>query len=69
MMLAVSKLTSEDRVHTPSGFGDLKSPAQRIAEITSGQDPVWGRKWTTGTREETAEAYEFVKALREKAAQ
>lgn len=69
VMLQVAKLTSEDRIQTPSGFGDLKSPAQRIAEIKSGVDPTWGKKWTQGTNAEKAAAYEYVKALSEQAKQ
>lgn len=65
IMLAVSKLTAEDRIQTPHGFGDLKSPAQRIAEITSGKDPVWGEKYRQGD----VSAYEYVKNLRQQAAQ
>jgi hypothetical protein len=68
MMLQVAKLTSEDRIHSPAGFGDLKSPAQRIVDIQTGKDPVWGEKYTKGTREERLAAYEFVKSLRAMAA-
>lgn len=64
MMLQVAKLTSEDRVAMPSGFGDLKSPAQKIQEITSGRDPVWGERYRNGD----VGAYEYVKSLREQAA-
>jgi hypothetical protein len=66
MLLEVSKLTGEDRIHTPSGFGDLKSPAQKIAAIQDGSDPVWGAKYRNGTREEKLAAYEHIKALRAK---
>lgn len=61
MLLQVSKLTREDSISMPSGFGDLKSPAQRIEEITSGKDPVWGERYRNG---ELA-AYEHVNKLRE----
>jgi hypothetical protein len=63
IMLQVARLTSEDRVATPHGFGDLKTPAQRIAEITSGKDPVWGERYRNGD----VAAYEHVNSLREKA--
>lgn len=69
MMLQVSRLTSEDRIQTPTGFGDLQSPAQRIAAIKAGTDPVWGAKWKSGTTAEKQEAYEFVKQLSERAKQ
>jgi hypothetical protein len=69
MMLQVSKLTAEDRIQTPTGFGDLRSAAERIRDITAGTDPTWGKKYTSGTREEKLAAYEYVKSLREKAAQ
>lgn len=69
MMLAMAKLTSEDRIQAPLGFGDLRSPADRIAAITSGKDPVWGEKYTKGTREERQQAYEYVSGLRAKMAQ
>lgn len=61
ILLQVSKLTREDSISMPSGFGDLKSPAQRVEEITSGRDPVWGERYRSGD----IAAYEHVKALRE----
>jgi hypothetical protein len=60
ILLQVSKLTREDSISMPSGFGDLKSPAQRIEEIVSGRDPVWGERYRSGD----LAAYEHVKALR-----
>jgi len=69
MIFQVAKLTSEDRIAIPSGFGDLKSPAQRIAEIKAGTDPVWGAKWVSGSKDEKTAAYAYVKALSEKARQ
>ena len=68
LMMQVSRRAGEDPTRTPSGFGDLRSPIERVREITSGRDTEWGRKYTQGTREEREAAYEFVKALREKAA-
>lgn len=68
IMLTVANLTSEDRIATPAHFTDLKSPAQRIEEITSGRDPVWGRKYREGTTQERQEAYAFVSSLRAQAA-
>ena len=68
MMLAVSKMFSEDGVTAPAGFGDMRAPADRIAAIESGTDPQWGQKYTKGTTQERQEAYEYVKSLREKAA-
>jgi len=69
LMFQMSRLIGEDRVHTPAGFGNLKSPAQQIAEIMAGTDPAWGQKYTKGTRQEKQEAYAHLKRLREMAAQ
>lgn len=69
IVFQMSRLIGEDRVHTPAGFGNLKSPAQQIAEIQAGTDPVWGQKYRNGTRQEKTEAYEHLKRLREQAAQ
>lgn len=66
LMFQVSRRSREDTISVPSGFGSLKSPAQQIAEIKAGTDPVWGQKWVNGTREEKAAAYQYVKALQEK---
>ena len=68
LMMQVSRRAGEDPTRTPSGFGDLRSPIERVKEITSGRDPEWGKRYTQGTREERQAAYEFVKVLREKAA-
>lgn len=65
MMLQVAKLTSEDRVQTPTGFGDLRSPADRLRSLQDGSDPVWGQRYRQGD----PAAYEFAKSLREKIAQ
>ena len=51
MMLAVSKRTSEDGVRPPAGFGDLRSGEQRLNEIMTGKDPIWGEKYLNGDRE------------------
>lgn len=64
IMLAVSKLASEDRIQTPSGFGDLRSPADRIKAIQDGTDPQWGDKYRNGTQAEKQAAYEAIGALR-----
>lgn len=69
MMLAVSHLISDDRIATPAGFGDLRSPADRVKAITSGADPVWGAKYVSGTDAEKREAYDYVTQLRARMAQ
>lgn len=67
MMLEVSKLTSEDRITTPSGFGDLKSPSQKIADIKAGNDPHWSPKYNSRNEQDKLAAYEHIKRLREEA--
>lgn len=69
LMFQMSRMIGEDRVQTPAGFGSLKSPAQQIAEIMAGTDPVWGQKYTKGTRQEKVAAYEHLSRLRAQAAQ
>ena len=69
LMLVVSKLTAEDRTQVPVGIGDLRSPADRIAMIQNGTDPVWGDKYRNGSTEEKRAAYDFIASLRAKAAQ
>lgn len=64
IIMQVAKLTAEDRIVPPNGYRDMKSAAQKIADIKSGVDPTWGKKWTEGTREEKEAAYEYVKSLR-----
>lgn len=63
IMMQVSKLTAEDAIRTPAGFGDLRSPQQRADAIMDGTDPEWGKKYTEGTTEERAAAYQFVTQL------
>lgn len=67
IMLATAKALSEDGTRVPTGYGDLRSPADRIRDIESGTDPVWGKKYREGTTDERLAAYEYVAALREKA--
>lgn len=67
MMLEVSKLTAEDRITTPSGFGSLKSPTQQIADIKAGNDPVWSPKYNSRNEQDKVAAYEHIKKLREEA--
>lgn len=68
MMLHVSKLTSEDRINVPTGYGELKSPSQKIADIKEGRDPVWSAKFNSGSETDRLAAYEHMKRLREQAA-
>ena len=63
MMLEVSKLTQEDRITTPTGFGDLRSPQQRADAILNGSDPIWGTKYPEGSHEERMAAYTEVTRL------
>jgi len=67
MMFEVSKLTAEDRIATPSGFGDLKSATQKIADIKAGNDPVWSPKYLSRNEQDKVAAYEHIKKLREQA--
>ena len=69
MMIQVARLTSEDRIQTPAGLGDLRSPADRIKMIQNGTDPVWGEKYKTGNTQDKQAAYEFIGQLRARAAQ
>lgn len=69
MLMEVAKLTSEDTLRRPAGFGDLRPVVDQIKAITNGTDPVWGQKYTKGNRQEKEEAYKYVKSLREKAGQ
>ena len=67
LMLQVSKLTSEDRISTPTGFGDMRSPSQQIEDIKAGKDPTWSPLWNSKNDAERLKAYEYVNALRAKA--
>jgi hypothetical protein len=68
IILQVSKLTSEDRLRAPGNLGDLRSPQQRVDSIMDGSDPVWGKKYTTGTTQDRQEAYAEVSRLMQAAA-
>lgn len=65
IMLQVGKEVREDSVTHSSGYGDLRSPQDRIESILNGSDPIWGAKWRDGD----PDAYNFVGTLRELAAQ
>jgi len=65
IMLQVSKLTAEDRTTVPLGFGDLRSPAQKIADIKAGNDPVWSPLYNSKNDTEKAKAYQHIKGLYE----
>jgi len=69
MMLQVSRLTSEDRSVTPPGFGDLRSPAQKIADIQGGRDPQWSPLLNSKNDADRLKVFEHMKTLREQAAQ
>ncbi len=68
IVLQVSKLTSEDRLRAPANFGDLRSAQQRVDGIMDGTDPVWGKKYTAGTKAEREAAYNEVSRLLQEAA-
>ena len=63
LMVQIAKNNREDSVTHPTGYGDLRSPADRIEAIRSGKDPVWGAKWKAGD----LDAYNFVAKLRQEA--
>lgn len=63
IMLEVAKLTKEDSISTPAGLGDLRSAQQKVDAIMDGTDPIWGKKYTDGTREEQVAAYSEVRRL------
>jgi len=67
LMLQVSKLTSEDRISTPAGFGDMRAPMQQIEDIKAGKDPTWSPLWNSKNEKDRLKAYEYVTALRNKA--
>lgn len=48
LMIQVAKLTAEDHIRTPAGFGDLRSAAERAESIMNGSDPTWGRRYQDG---------------------
>lgn len=63
LMVQIAKNNREDSITHPTGYGDLRSPADRIEAIRSGKDPVWGEKWKSGD----VDAYNFVAKLRQEA--
>jgi hypothetical protein len=67
LMLQVSKLTSEDRITTPNGFGSMRSPAQQLADIKAGKDETWSPLFNSKNEADRLKAYEFMKSLRDKA--
>jgi hypothetical protein len=68
MMLHVSKLTQEDGIRTPTGFGDLRSAQQKIDEIKQGRDPLWSPKLQSSNEQDRLAVYEHMVRLRESAA-
>lgn len=68
VMLTVSKLTSEDHIARPTGFGDLRSPDQKIADIKAGNDPHWSPMWQSKSEADRLKVYEHIKTLRDRAA-
>jgi len=68
MMLHVSKLTQEDGIRTPTGFGDLRSAQQKIDEIKQGKDPLWSPKLNSNNEQDRLAVYEHMARLRESAA-
>jgi len=67
LMLQVSKMVAEDRIVTPNGFGNLKSPAQQIEDIKAGRDATWSPLFNSKSEADRGRVYEHMKALREKA--
>jgi len=61
IMLQVSKLTAEDAVRVPGGFGDLRSPQQRANEIMNGGDKEWGSKYQDGDKQAMALVSDLLK--------
>jgi hypothetical protein len=68
VMLNVSKLSAEDPTRAPAGFGDLRSPAQKIKDIREGRDPEWSAKMNSRDENQRLEAYEHIRRLEEQAA-
>ena len=68
IILQVSKLTSEDRLRAPANFGDLRSAQQKVDSIMDGSDPVWGKKYTAGSKSDREAAYNEVSRLLQEAA-
>ena len=48
IMHQVAKLTREDSVSAPAGFGDLRSSAERADAIIGGKDPQWSERYANG---------------------
>jgi hypothetical protein len=57
IMMQVARNAGEDGIRQPIGTGDLRSPAQQAAAIMDGSDPIWGKKYTEGSREDQLAAY------------
>lgn len=65
IMLQVSQLTAEDRIARPTGYGDLRSPQQKIDEIKAGNDPTWSPLYQSSSEADRLKVYEHIKRLRE----
>jgi hypothetical protein len=63
IMHQVAKLTREDSVTAPAGFGDLRSAAERADAIIAGKDDQWSERYKNGD----PAAYQHVVHLLEKA--
>jgi hypothetical protein len=48
IMHQVAKLTREDSVAAPAGFGDLRSSAERADSIIAGKDAQWSERYANG---------------------
>jgi hypothetical protein len=59
IMHQVAKLTREDTVSAPAGFGDLRSAAERADAIMQGKDPQWSERYANGD----VAAYQLVTKL------
>lgn len=65
IMHQVAKLTREDNITAPAGFGDLRSAAERADSIINGKDDQWSERYRNGD----PEAYKLVSSLLAKAKQ
>jgi hypothetical protein len=59
IMHQVAKLTREDSVTAPAGFGDLRSSAERANAIIAGKDSEWSERYANGD----VAAYQLVTKL------
>lgn len=50
----VAKLTQEEGIRTPTGYGDLRTNQQRASDIMRGKDPEWSQKYKEGDPEAVA---------------